>query len=269
MNPFTSILCALDSSPLAPRVLRHAIGLAGVYGAKLTVLMVVTGDRHQAEETIAALLKEALPQGASYVEPRVMAVQLVMGEAVDAILTVAGEGVDLIVAGTQSKSGLARWFLGSTSVTLLEQAVCPTLLVPPGDVDIVEVGQASARLTPGGVLAAVDLADVNQRQLHIAGQLATAASQPLTLMTVTSGDSADAEARQMLADLAQRVGGTVQPRTIIRHGSVASEIDNAAVDAHAGLVVMGLRSVDRGTPGEIATAVLKRKDAVVLAVPAV
>lgn len=269
MNPFTSILCALDSSPLAPRVLRHAIGLAGVYGAKLTVLMVVTGDRHQAEETIAALLKEALPQGASYVEPRVMAVQLVMGEAVDAILTVAGEGVDLIVAGTQSRSGLSRWFLGSTSVTLLEQAVCPTLLVPPGDVDIVELGPSAARLTPGGVLAAVDLADINQRQLHLAGQLATAASQPLTLMTVTSDDTADAAAQLVLGDLAQRVGGTVHPTTIVRHGSVANEIDLAAVDAHAGLVVMGLRSVDRGTPGEIATAVLKRKDALVLAVPAV
>lgn len=268
MNPFTSILCALDSSPLAPRVLRHAIGLAGVFGARLTVLMVVTGDRHHAEEKIAAMLKDALPQGASYVEPRIMAVQLVMGEAVDVILTVAGEGIDLIVAGTQSKSGLSRWLLGSTSVGLLEQAVCPTLLVPPGDVDIVEIGPASARLTPGGVLAAVDVADVNQRQLFIAGQLATAASQPLTLMTVTSGDSADAVAQQVLADLAQRVGGAVQPRTIVRHGGVANEIDHAAVDEHAGLVVMGLRSINRGTPGEIATAVLARKDAVVLAVPA-
>lgn len=269
MNPFTSVLCALDSSPLAPRVLKHAIGVAGAFGATLTVLMVVTGDRHQAEAKIAALLKDALPDGASYLEPRIMAVQLVMGEAVDAILTVAGEGIDLIVAGTQSKSGLSRWFLGSTSVTLLEQAVCPTLLVPPGDVDIVEIGPSSARLRPGAVLAAVDLADINQRQLHIAGQLASAASQPLTLMTVTRDDSADAAAQQTLADLAQRVGGTVHPRTVVRHGSIANEIDHAAVDEHAGLVVMGLRSVDRGTPGEIATAVLQRKDALVLAVPAV
>jgi hypothetical protein len=40
------------------------------------------------------------------------------------------------------------------------------------------------------------------------------------------------------------------------------------VAEHAGLVVMGLRARGHGLPGEIATAVLKTKDAVVLAVPA-
>ena len=38
MMPFTSILCAIDFSPLAPRVLRHAVGLAGATGARLTVI---------------------------------------------------------------------------------------------------------------------------------------------------------------------------------------------------------------------------------------
>lgn len=271
MSTFESVLCAVDASPLAPRVLRHAVGIAGALGARLSVLMVVTDDRHHAEQKIAALLKEALPPGAGYLgQPKAMAVQLVMGTVADVVLTVAGEGVDLIVTGTQSKSGLSRWFLGSTSVALLEQAPCPILLVPPGETDIVAVDAQSARLRPGAVLAAVDLAEVNARQLRVAGEFATLAGTPLTLMTVTGDDgaTADATAAQALTALAERVHADVQVRTLVRHGSVAAEIDHAAVDEHAGLVVMGLRSVDRGTPGEIATAVLKQKDAIVLAVPA-
>ncbi|MGE3955466.1 MAG: universal stress protein [Vicinamibacterales bacterium] len=267
MSLFSSVLCALDSSPLAPRVLRHAIGIAGAFGAKLSILTVVNKDAHQAELKIASLLKDVLPPGATYVgQPTTLGMQLVMGQAVDAIVDAAGDSTDLIVAGTHSKSGLASWFLGSTSAQLLEQAACPVLLVPPGDVDIVAIDATSARLTPGAVLGAVDLSDINERQLTVAAEVAAVASQPLTLMTVAETSLADAAAEQALAELARRVGASA--RTLVRHGTVAAEIDRAAVAEHAGLVVMGLRAVDRGTPGAIATAVLKQKDALVLAVPA-
>ena len=268
MSIFSSVLCALDSSPLAPRVLRHAIGIAGACGARLSILTVVSKDAHQAEAQLAKLLKEVLPPGATYVgQPITLGMQLVMGQTVDAIIEAAGDKTDLIVAGTHSKSGISGWFLGSTSAQLLEQAVCPVLLVPAGDVDIVAIDATSARLTPGAVLGAVDLSDINERQLTVAAELAALASQPLTLMTVADTSAIDVAAEQALAELARRVGASA--RTLVRHGTVAAEIDRAAVAEHAGLVVMGLRAVDRGTPGAIATAVLKQKEAlVVLAVPA-
>lgn len=267
MSLFSSVLCSLDSSPLAPRILRHAVGIATAFGARLTILTVVTGDAHQAEAKIAGLLKQVLPPGATYAsDTKIVAMQLVMGQVVDAIVEAAGDHTDLIVAGTHSKSGLARWFLGSSSAPLLEQARCPVLLVPPGDIDIVSLDATSARLTPGAVLGAVDLSDVNDRQLAVAAELAATASQPLTLMTVAASSADDAEAEHALSELARRVGASA--RTVVRHGTVAAEIDRTAVAEHAGLVVMGLRKVDRGTPGAIATAVLKQKDALVLAVPA-
>ncbi len=267
MSLFSSVLCALDSTPDDPRILRHAIGIAGAFGARLTLLTVVKRDPHHGELKIANLLKQVLPSGATYVgQPATIGMQLVMGQPVDAIIEAAGSHTDLIVAGTHSKSGFARWFLGSTSAQLLEQAPCPVLLVPPGNVDIVSIDSTSARLTPGAVLGAVDLTDVNERQLAVAAELAAIASQPLTLMTVAANEASDVAAEEALAGIVKRVGFSA--RTLVRHGVIAAEIDRAAVTEHAGLVVMGLRAVDRGTPGAIATTVLRMKDALVLAVPA-
>jgi len=269
MAVFSSVLCAVDGSSLAPRVLRHAIGVAAASGARLTLLSVSSGDAHPAEAAVAAMLREVLPRGASYVgEPRIRAVRVSIGQPVDAILEFAREGTDLIVAGTHAKSGLSRWLLGSTSASLLQQAVCPTLLVPPGELEIVTLDAATARFHPGTVLAPVDLAEENSRQLALASQLAGLARQPLVLMTVAGPDMTDEGAEAALRTRGTATGGLVD-RVLVRRGVIAEAIDHAAIAEHAGLVVMGLRPRGHGVAGEIATAVLRTKDAVVLAVPAV
>ena len=269
MAVFSSVLCAVDGSSLAPRVLRHAIGVAAACGAKLTLLSVSSGDAHPAEAAVAAMLRDVLPRGASYVgEPRIRAVRVSIGQPVDAILEFAREGTDLIVAGTHAKSGLSRWLLGSTSASLLQQAACPTLLVPPGELEIVTLNADTARFHPGTVLAPVDLAEENPRQLALASQLAGLARQPLVLMTVTALDMTDEGAEAALRARAKAIGGPVD-RVLVRRGVVAEAIDHAAIAEHAGLVVMGLGARGHGIAGEIATAVLRTKDAAVLAVPAV
>lgn len=268
--PFKSILCAVDSSELAPRVLRHALGLTGVCGAQLTILSVAKRDLRQAEAELAAHVREILPAGAPYAgAPRVRAIQVTLGQPVDAIFDEAKDvSADLIVAGTHSKSGLSRWLLGSTSAAILEQATCPVMLVPPGQAQIVTLGAEAAHLSPGAVLAAVDLSETNQPQLALARELSMLANQPLVLLTVVGASGTDADAEQRLRACARKSGIDDSARTLVRRGHVAEEIDHAAIAEHAGLIVMGLRAVDSGTPGAIATAVLKAKDAVVLAVPA-
>lgn len=268
--PFTSILCAIDSSPLAPRVLKHAAGLAGACGAHLTILTVVTsGDPHQNDAKLAALLREVVPSGAPYLPNlRTQAVRVELGKPADAIVDMARDGTDLIVAGTHSKSGLSRWLLGSTSTAILEYATCPTLLVPPGQLEIVALGPQSASLRPGAVLAAVDLREHNARQLSLASRLAELSGQPLALMTVADPGQAEGDAAAALRARGADLTPVPASKVLVRHGSVADEIDHAAVAEGAGLVVMGLRGRGDGTPGLIATAVLKAKDAIVLAVPA-
>jgi len=269
MTAFASILCAIDFSSLAPRVLRHAVGFAGVCGARLTVLTVTNADPREARAKVGSILDGVVPPGAPYLEtPRIQVVHVALGRPADAILGRAREGTDLIVAGTHSKSGLSRWLLGSTSAAIMEEAMCPTLLVPPGDLEIVTLTADRATLHPGIVLAAVDLAEHNDRQLSLASQLAAIAHQPLALMTVVGAGVGEPEAKQALQARAEGLSAARPDRFIVRRGLVPDQIDKAAVDAHAGLVVMGLRAPGHGVPGEIASAVLKTKDAVVLAVPA-
>lgn len=269
MAAFTSILCAVDFSRIAPRVLRHAVGLAGVCGARLTVLTMTDVNPREAEARVAAVLYQVVPPEAPYLAtPSIQVARVALGDPADAILGHAREGIDLIVAGTHSKSGLSRWLLGSTSAAILEEAVCPTLLVPPGDLEIVTLTPEAATLHPGTVLAAVDLAEQNDRQLAIASQLAALAGQPLALMTVVGSGADETTAEDALRARAAVHGPAPQHRFIVRQGPVSDQIDRTAVAERAGLVVMGLRGRESGVRGHRATAVLKTKDALVLAVPA-
>lgn len=269
MAAFTSILCAVDFTRIAPRVLRHAVGLAGVCGARLTVFTVTDVNPREAEARVSAVLYQVVPPEAPYLTtPSIQVVRLALGDPADAILGRAREGIDLVVAGTHSKSGWSRWLLGSTSAAILEEAACPTLLVPPGDLEIVTLTSEAATLHPGTVLAAVDLAEHNDRQLAIASQLAALAGQPLALMTVVGPGDDETRAEDALRVRSEALGPARRDRVIVRRGLVPEQIDQTAVAEHAGLVVMGLRARGHGIPGDLASAVLRTKDALVLAVPA-
>ena len=266
MHSFTSILCAVDTSAVAPRVLRHAVGMAGAFGARLTVLSVSHGDARAAEQALSDQVKDAVPPGAAYpVDLQVRVVRLALGTVVDALLDAAGPDVDLIVTGTHSKSGLSRWLLGSTSAAILAETTCATLLVPQGQLEIVHLEPERAVLRPGAVLVAVDLAEDNPRQLALASQCAARAGQPLVALTVVppGGDMAATE-QALRARVAEVVPAPVST-CLVRQGSVAETIDLVAIEQHAGLVVMGLNA--QGARGAVAAALLKTKDAVVLAVP--
>ena len=270
MAPFSSVLCAIDRSDLAPRVLRHALGIAGACGASLTVLTVADGDPREERLAIDGLLARTLPAGASYVgEPRVRVVRVTVGQPADAILDFAGEEYDLVIAGTHARSGLARWFIGSTSSALLERATVSTLLIPPGDADLVTLTAQDASLKVGTVMAAVDLAEHNRRQLMVAHHLAELARQPLVLLTVVDPGASTSDAEQALFERAQTLGPGAVREVIVRTGLVAEEIGHAAAMEPAGLVVMGLRDRTLGLPGGIATTVLQTHNAPILAVPAI
>jgi nucleotide-binding universal stress UspA family protein len=267
---FKSVLCALDGVPLDTRVLRHAVGFAAVCGAQLTVVRVVSREPRRAEADVETLIRTVLPAGASYLQPpRIRVLHLSMGQPADAIVDFARDGTDLIVMGTQSKSGWARWLLGSTSAAIMEQAPCALLVVPQGQLEVVSLGPDAAQLATGTVLAAIDLREARQPQVALAAGLAQLAKQPLTLMTVAGAGVTEADAEARLRELVPSASLASPVRTLVRRGVVPDEIERAAVAEHAGLVVMGIRAPEIGTPGAIASAVLAAKDAVVLAVPSV
>ncbi|MGD9905036.1 MAG: universal stress protein [Vicinamibacterales bacterium] len=266
MSLFSSVLCAVDASSLASRVFKHAVGLASLCGARLTVMTITPGDPHRAEAAVRSMMRAVVPIDARFLDDlHLRVINLAVGQPVDAILEEVRGGVDAVVVGTHARSGLSRWLLGSTSASLLREAPCPVLLVPPGELEVVTVDTQGATFHPGAVLAAVDLDERNGRQLLVARQLATATGAPLTLMTVAAAALPDDAAEAALRERAGEIPGDVA--LVVKRGDVPEAIDQAAHTAHAGVVVMGVRDWARGEPGHTARAVLKNKDAVVLAVP--
>jgi nucleotide-binding universal stress UspA family protein len=269
MSVFASVLCAVDASSLATRVFRHAAGLAAACGADLTVLTIAPHDTRRAEVKVRAMMRAALAIDADPPDtPHLRIVHLAIGQPVDAILEEVRHGVDVVVVGTHARSDVSRWLLGSTSASLLEEAACPILLVPPGRVEIVTVIDHQATFHPQAVLAAVDLHDHDHRLLALASELAALAKSPLTVMTVADAATTDEAATAELRARVRHLGPAPVDHVIVQRGVVPQAIDQAAVAEHAELVVMGVRAWGGSEPGDTARAVLRTRDAVVLAVPA-
>ena len=257
------VLCAVDSSDLGARVLRHAVGLAAAMQSRLLLLHV--GDLPASR--LDTLIEEATPYGAGYVDATVRVEQ---GDVVATILRVARESnAGLIVAGTRARRGLARFLLGSTSAELLQATDRPVLLVPPGEIDVLTLSHDRVTLHFGAVLAAIDLAESNGAQLAWASHFAALAKQRLELLTIAAGDDlSDHDAAAALKARGHGLAPVAPTAFIVRRGDVAEEIALCAVAEASGLVVMGLRQNGRGSPGTVASRVMEPHAALVLAVPA-
>jgi nucleotide-binding universal stress UspA family protein len=259
-----TVLAAIDLGPSSARVLSHAAGLARLLSARLRVLHVAGESPALAEQRLRDFCTR---DGPYEVDPSDLELAVRTGIVSDNIHRDAQtHRASLVVMGSRTRSGLTRLVLGSTSAAVLRSAPCPILLVPPVDLDIVNITDG-VRLTCGRVLAAVDLAEDSAHQLRFAEELARRAGQGLLLMTVAPSRIDQHVASTMLRERAHRLNALKPHALIVRRGSVAEEISRCAVTEGSGLVVMGLRARQRGRPGVIAAAVLKTNRAFVLAVP--
>lgn len=258
------LLAAVDLGPHTGRVLWHAAGFARLLDLELKIVHVSADVSAAAHERVLHRCLQASPYE---IDVTPGDVRLRAGRVSEAIAREARrEQATMIVMGARGHTGVASLLLGSTSRAVLRDATAPVLLVPPNDMDIVNVSDTVA-LTCGPVIAAVDLADGCERQLRLASVLAQRASQPLVLMTVAKSRTTDHQASLMLRQRAHGLEPQRPSAIVVRRGSVPEEIARCAATEGAGLVVMGLRSSANGRPGSIASAVLKTKRAFVLAVP--
>jgi nucleotide-binding universal stress UspA family protein len=143
-----TILAAVDLSPSAEPVLRHAMALAHAHEAKLHILTIYDVP------TVVPGLDELLPR---YLSPEEVAdipakyqhafealVERIRLPNVEVDIDVSAEspahatilGVaaerrpDLIVLGTSGHNAFQRFFLGSTATRVVAEAHCPVLVVP-------------------------------------------------------------------------------------------------------------------------------------------
>jgi nucleotide-binding universal stress UspA family protein len=258
------LLAAVDLGPQTARVLHHAAGFARLLALKLKIVHVAADASDKKKEDV---LGACLLQGPYEVDFSPDDIVVRTGAVSEAIAREAHrEQATLVVMGARGQGRIAAFFLGSTSEAVLRAATVPVLLVPPNDMDIVNLSDAVA-LTCGPVVAAVDLAEHCDQQLRLASQLAFLGHQPLILMTVAKSRVTDHDAGVHLRQRAHNLEPCRPTALIVRRGPVAEEIARCASTEGAGLVVMGLRASPKSRPGAIAVAVLKTQKAFVLAVP--
>jgi nucleotide-binding universal stress UspA family protein len=181
------------------------------------------------------------------------------------LLKVAKEHeVDLIVAGTQSKSGVERLILGSTAEQLIRNAKCPVLTVGPnakplGDAPltfqtIVYATDFSAEAAKAAVYA-TSFAQDSGAHLYFCYVLQTATSWKTEFV-----DGAFQSALKRM--IPESSYDWCNPECVVEHGDAAKAILELAERVQADLIVLGARKasfwltyIERGlTPDLLAQA---------------
>ncbi len=135
MIRITKILYATDFSTFSNQAYFHAVSLAQKHGAGLTVLFVYHPERTPAPgaadaEAARGYWKAQLEQ-IRPVDPGISVRHVMLeGDPADQIVQYArGAGMDLIVMGTQGRTGVERLLLGSVAEKVLREATCSVLVV--------------------------------------------------------------------------------------------------------------------------------------------
>lgn len=258
----TSILCPVDFSPGADRALRHALALARLFGAHLTVVAVndpllvaaaaASGHGATLRDQVEAALQETLARLPAPASPVLPAIDIATGQPADEILKAAERaGAGLVVMGTRGLGAAGRLLLGSTTERVLRSAHVPTLAVPDYTPERLGVEQGQARCTLGHIVAAIGLDPTDAVVAGAAGSWATALHTPLTLAHVLADVPAPGwwpfaapaqdtleSAQGQLASLARSVPPAAGAHLDVRKGQVAETLSAVVRDRDAGLLVV-------------------------------
>jgi nucleotide-binding universal stress UspA family protein len=140
MDPIRTMLHATDFSGHCDAAFQFACLLARDYSARLIVLHVLQprpvgpGGAQAVPYLPAEFGRKEAEEQLRKLQPTITGVRLEHhlqeGEPVDVILHIAKETpCDLIVLGTQGRTGLGRLLIGSVAEAVLRKAHCPVLTV--------------------------------------------------------------------------------------------------------------------------------------------
>ena len=267
MIEFKHILCPVDFSDSSSRSLDHAVALARWYDSKLTVLHVVPSFEPvqvRGELGVPIQVVNPLPREEVVAEMRrhldvagVPPEAVLTARAGDASTTIIDEAVtssaDLVVMGTHGRRGFKRLLLGSVTETVLREAPCPVLTVPP------HVPSDSTRVVVfKRILCPVDFSPSSLQALGFALDLARQSNGAVTLLNVVEWLAEEdpmvsahfnvPEVRgHMREDAEQRLQALVaaESRTwseienVIAFGRAHREVLRVAETKRADLIVMG------------------------------
>jgi len=179
---FRSLLCAVDFSEPSRLALQYAAALASGRDVGLTVLYandpllvaaasVALHDRTLARRS-AKELKQFIHETLRDTSLRGVRVKsrVCVGTAHDQIVKAAVAGrTDLIVMGTHGLTGADRWFMGSTTLSVLQKTRVPVLAIPSGIGDLVPVLSSWPN---GRIVAALELDRDSRKDADTAARIA-------------------------------------------------------------------------------------------------
>ena len=217
---FRRILIPTDFSTASEWVFDDAVRIAGVSGAELVIVHVrMTRTSHPDELRFPAdpsLYEYAEQQELDRLRERVrranasLATRLIVRQAPDPGRQIAEvakeEHADLIVIATHARHHVAHLFVGSTTVSVLDQPPCPVLAIRYG-----------IRKRPGlrRLVVPVHLEQTSRAGLELAGRI----GDDLHLIVVCDEDDT-ARAEALLAELAAPLPSA---RTAVLQGSDADK----------------------------------------------
>ena len=271
MVEIREILCPTDFSESSRHALDHAIAIGKWYRSRITALHVIhvplVPEPPQSILAVGAAGGTAVITSTvqvceadvrTWVEPAARAglrtdVFVNQGNAAHRIVEHAQSWrTDLIVLGTQGRSGVDRAMLGSVTEKVLRKAACPVMTVPP-------VAATTAKLPYKRLLCPVDFSESSLNALRYALSLAEEADARLTILHVFDWPPDvdllverfdTAEFRRVVEENARLhldrlitddVRQWCTPSTMVAYGKPYREIIDLAAKEQTDLIVMGVR----------------------------
>jgi nucleotide-binding universal stress UspA family protein len=274
---FERILIPVDGSTCARRAAAFGLTLAKQYGAAVEVVHAHRGDEERGREALDAAAEMAAELDVA------AETELIEGKPPAAIAKRAADGdVDLVVMGTEGRSGLRDRLLGSVTERVLRRTDAPVLVVPDGDLE------RDTGSTYGDVLVTTDGSDLAEQAGPYASDVARQFGATLHLLAVVDVQSEagvfdaggvdreyverlESKGRDAVSRLAERVDEDVDTRSSVVRGSPAEEIAAYVADNGVDLIVMsseGESNLADQLLGSVTGGVLRSADVPVLVVVA-
>ncbi len=282
MKPFQpgTILCAVDGSAGTAAILRWAHLFASAFRARLEIfhadwweppryftvaqLEALLGQAHEhrraAEAHLRKMVQETLGPTVSHTirvdsgHPAVLIRQ--RAQALTA---------DLIVVGSQGRTGLARWRLGSVAEDVVRAAEQPVLVVKG------LAGQA-ARPEVKTLLCPVNFTNLARECLAVSSTIAEVLRAQLIVLY--AAEQADTNLEQKHRDLCDWVPHSVRSQCevaeVVRRGHAAEQILMLAREKDVNLIVIGAEHrplLEALTLGTTTERVVRHSETAVLVVP--
>lgn len=252
---FANILYATDFSPAAEAALPYALAIAKRYDSKVFAVHVVAPDSYTfVPSSVVRAVDEQTKDAIARLKDRLKDFphEMILQEGETwAVMTgvVKEKEIDLLVLGTEGRTGLEKYLLGSTAEAIFRQADCPVLTVGPHtSKDVERLSQMRE------IVYATDFTPESFAALPYAVSLAQENAAHLTLLHVIDRPKAhNIEPLNHIVDTAVRVLSAVlppeaelwcKPELLVQYGHPAETILRIADAQKADLIVLGVRRAD-------------------------